>query len=138
MVQSVNVPPSRRRTAHGKQTHQTILRTAVDVASVEGLEGLSIGRLATELGMSKSGLFAHFGSKEELQLAAIDTAVEIYATEVVQPAMAVEPGLARLQALMEAWLSYGERKVFRGGCFFAAIAVEFDGRPGWYAIAWPR
>lgn len=121
---------ARRRTAHGKQTRQAILKTAVHVASVEGLEGLSIGRLATELGMSKSGLFGHFGSKEDLQLAAIDTALEIFRAEVIQPARATPPGIARLQALCNAWLSYGERKVFRGGCFFAAVATEFDSRPG--------
>ncbi|MBD2465249.1 TetR/AcrR family transcriptional regulator [Oscillatoria sp. FACHB-1407] len=130
MTQSITTTTSRRRTTHGQQTRQTILKVAVDVASIEGLEGLSIGRLASELGMSKSGLFAHFGSKEELQLAVIDTAREIFAAEVIQPAYSAQPGIARLEALMTAWLSYGERKVFRGGCFFAAVAVEFDSRPG--------
>jgi len=122
--------PPRRRTTHGQQIRQTILRVAVNVASVEGLEGLSIGRLATELGMSKSGLFAHFGSKEELQLAAIDMALEIFTQEVIQPAALISPGMNRLQTLIQAWLSYGEQKVFRGGCFFAAVATEFDSRPG--------
>ncbi|MBD2057405.1 TetR/AcrR family transcriptional regulator [Oculatella sp. FACHB-28] len=129
MIRSNPTVTARRRTAHGQRTRQAILKTATDVASVEGLEGLSIGRLAAELGMSKSGLFAHFGSKEELQLAAIDTALEIYTAEVIQPAMAAQAGITRLEALTNAWLSYGERKVFRGGCFFAAVTVEFDSRP---------
>lgn len=129
MAQSTPSIP-RRRTTHGQQTRQIILKTAVDVASVEGLEGLSIGRLAAELGMSKSGLFAHFGSKEELQLATIDTALDIFTAEVIQPTQVAQPGAARLKALINAWLSYGECRVFRGGCFFAAVAVEFDGRPG--------
>jgi len=123
--------PSRRRlTAQGQQTRQAILKTAVNVASVEGLEGLSIGRLANELGMSKSGLFAHFGSKEELQLAAIATAQAIFINEVIRPTRKAPPGMARLHTLMEAWLAYGERKVFAGGCFFAVATMEFDSRPG--------
>jgi AcrR family transcriptional regulator len=130
MSQSGSATAPRRRTTHGQQTRAAILKTAVNVASMEGLEGLSIGRLAAELGMSKSGLFAHFGSKEDLQLAAIETALDIFAAEVVQPARAAEPGMARLQTLVNAWLSYGERQVFPGGCFFAAVAVEFDSRPG--------
>lgn len=120
----------RRRSLQGKQTRQAILQTAVNIASVEGLEGLSIGGLATTLGMSKSGLFAHFGSKEELQLATIEAAQAIFRAEVIKPAFAARSGIARLLALCEAWFSYGERKVFRGGCFFAAASLEFDGRPG--------
>ncbi|HIK17656.1 MAG TPA: TetR/AcrR family transcriptional regulator [Leptolyngbyaceae cyanobacterium M33_DOE_097] len=123
-------PARRRSTTQGRQTRQAILKTAVNVASVEGLEGLSIGRLASELGMSKSGLFAHFGSKEELQLAAIATAQAIFINEVIRPTRKALPGMTRLYALMEAWLAYGERKVFAGGCFFAAAAMEFDSRPG--------
>ncbi len=80
--------------------------------------------------MSKSGLFAHFGSKEELQLAAIAMALDIFTTEVIQPAKEAQPGIARLQALFDAWCSYGKRKVFRGECFSAAVAAEFDSRPG--------
>jgi AcrR family transcriptional regulator len=121
---------ARRRIARGEKTRQDILAVAVQIASAEGLEDLTIGRLAEELKMSKSGLFAHFGSKEELQLAAIETARAIFIEEVVRPVWATEPGLARLQALLEAWISYGERGVFRGGCFFAAASTEFDGRPG--------
>lgn len=114
----------------GERTRRTILEAAVDIASAEGLEGLTIGRLATELEMSKSGLFAHFGSKEELQLACVDAAREIFQREVIHPALRAPRGIARLRALCETWISYGERKVFRGGCFFDAAATEFDGRPG--------
>src|SRR5215211_3914688 len=80
--------------------------------------------------MSKSGLFAHFGSKEELQLATVETARAVFAREVVAPAFAAEKGLARLWSLCDVWLGYVETEVFRGGCFFAAAAAEFDGRPG--------
>ncbi|MGH9943801.1 MAG: TetR/AcrR family transcriptional regulator [Pyrinomonadaceae bacterium] len=118
------------RPTRGGQTRQTILQTAVDVASEEGLEGLTIGRLATELGMSKSGLFAHFGSKEELQLATVEAAREVFIRNVITPAFASERGLARLWKLCEVWLDYAHKNVFRGGCFFIAASAEFDGRPG--------
>ncbi|MBG0564299.1 TetR/AcrR family transcriptional regulator [Actinoplanes aureus] len=109
---------------------QTILRRAADIASQDGLEGLSIGRLATELGMSKSGLFGYFGSKEELQLATIRTATTIFVDEVVKPALAVEPGLDRLRRLLDNWLHYSEQRTFAGGCFFFSVNAEFDARPG--------
>jgi AcrR family transcriptional regulator len=125
-----DVPVDRRR-ERGRRTRESILATAVDIASVEGLEGLTIGRLATELQMSKSGLFAHFGSKEELQLATIAAARQIFVAEVVAPIRAAEPGLPRLQALLEAKLDYLRRGVFRGGCFFDAARLEYDSRhPG--------
>jgi|SRR5215469_12345837 len=113
-----------------EKTRSEILKRAVDIASAEGLEGVSIGRLATELSMSKTGIFAHFGSKEELQLATINMAKEIFVEEVVGPALKSPPGISRLSALLQAWLSYVERSVFRGGCFFAAASAEFDSRPG--------
>jgi AcrR family transcriptional regulator len=118
------------RASRGERTRQEILAVAVQIASAEGLEDLTIGRLAEELGMSKSGLFAHFGSKEDLQLATIETAREIFIAEVINPALSAEHGLPRLYALFESWISYMERGVFRGGCFFDSVAVEFDGRPG--------
>ncbi|HET6298600.1 MAG TPA: TetR/AcrR family transcriptional regulator [Kribbella sp.] len=118
------------RLVRGDQTRRAVLRRAVDIASLDGLEGLSIGRLAKELEISKSGLFAHFGSKEELQLATIRAARRIYADAVVTPAFAVEPGLARVWALSELWLDYSESRVFPGGCFFAKTSHEFGGRPG--------
>ncbi len=118
------------RTDQATETRREILRVAVDIASAEGLEGLSIGRLATELGMSKTGIFAHFGSKEQLQLAAVDTAKQIFLEQVVQPALQSPRGISRLRAMLECWLGYVERIVFRGGCFFAAASAEFDSRPG--------
>lgn len=122
---------ARGRAAQGERTRAAILRVAVDVSSCEGLEGLTIGRLATELGMSKSGLFAHFGSKEELQLATIDAAREIFIDEVIRPVVeSTEPGLERLWRKCDSWLDYAQRGVFKGGCFFAAASSEFDGRPG--------
>ena len=119
------------RKVRGDRTRRAILATAVNVASVEGLEGLSIGRLATELDMSKSGLFAHFGSKEELQISTVRAAAAIFVQHVVRPAEErFEPGIARLRAALDSWLDYMERDTFAGGCFFAAAAIEMDGRPG--------
>jgi AcrR family transcriptional regulator len=116
------------RRARGARTRAQILETAANLASVEGLEGLTIGRLATELSMSKSGLFAHFGSKEELQLATIAAAREIFAREVVAPAREAERGLPRLRALIAAKLRYERGEVFDGGCFFETVRAEFDSR----------
>jgi AcrR family transcriptional regulator len=118
------------RAAQGERTRQAILEVAVHLASAEGLEGLTIGKLATKLAMSKSGLFAHFGSKGELQLATVEAARFIFIREVVHPILEVERGLSRLWKLCDAWLDYVEREVFQGGCFFSAAAAEFDGRPG--------
>lgn len=115
-------PPASRRSE--------ILGCAVELASEEGLEGLTIGRLAAELGLSKSGLFGHFGSKEDLQLATVDAAAAIFVREVVEPALATEEGAPRLAALCDNFIGYLERGVFAGGCFFAAATAEFDGRPG--------
>ncbi len=118
------------RRAAGRRSHEAILTHAVDLASVEGLEGLTIGRLAGDVEMSKSGLFAHFGSKRELQLAAVERAREIFVAEIVAPTAEASPGLPRLRATLDAWLSYFERGVFAGGCFFVAAASEFDDRGG--------
>ncbi|HEV2912968.1 MAG TPA: TetR/AcrR family transcriptional regulator [Pyrinomonadaceae bacterium] len=123
-------PAARARKAHGERTRRGILELAVNLASAEGLEGLTIGRLASETGMSKSGLFAHFGSKEDLQLATVEAAREIFIREVIRPAFAVEQGVARLWKLCDIWLQYVRGGVFRGGCFFSAAAAEFDSRPG--------
>lgn len=114
----------------GERTRQSILERAVDLASLEGLEGLTIGRLAEELGMSKSGLFAHFGSKEDLQLAVASAAAERYIREIFTPALQAPRGYPRLLAICNSWLSYIQRGVFPGGCFFAAASFEFDSRPG--------
>jgi len=117
------------RRPRGLKTRRAILRKAVNLASLEGLEGLTIGKLASELRISKSGLFAHFGSKEDLQCAVVDAARDIFVEKVVRPAYEFR-GLKRLRALCENWLSYGEGKVFPGGCFFSAASLEFDDRPG--------
>ncbi|HXD32329.1 MAG TPA: TetR/AcrR family transcriptional regulator [Pyrinomonadaceae bacterium] len=114
----------------GERTKTAILETAVHISSAEGLEGLTIGRLASALSMSKSGLFAHFGSKEELQVATVEAARFIFIREVIKPAFEANPGVSRLWKLCDMWLGYVESEVFRGGCFFAAAASEFDGRPG--------
>jgi len=119
-----------QRRARGDRTRQSILGIAVDLGSREGLEALTFGRLAADAAVSKSGLFAHFGSKENLQLATVEAAREVFIAEVVDAATQVEPGLPRLRATLEAWLSYFRRDVFPGGCFFQAASLEFDGRPG--------
>jgi AcrR family transcriptional regulator len=111
-------------------TRQAIVQRAVDLASTEGLEGLTIGRLATELGLSKSGLFGHFGSKEELQLATIEQASRRFIEEVVEPAYREPAGPERLWALCHRYLEHLGGDVFPGGCFWAAASAEFDGRPG--------
>jgi AcrR family transcriptional regulator len=113
-----------------EQARTTILRRAADLASVDGLDGLTIGRLAGDLGVSKSGLFGYFGSKEELQLATIRTATTVFIREVVEPALSVPAGLGRVERLCANWLDYSERRVFPGGCFFFAGATEFAARPG--------
>jgi AcrR family transcriptional regulator len=116
--------------ADGERTRRAILRAAASLATVDGLEGLSIGNLAAAIGMSKSGLYAHFGTKAELQLATVDEAERILTEQVVQPALAASPGLGQLAAACEAFFSYVERRVFPGGCFFAATALEMGTRPG--------
>jgi len=129
MIHSPNGSAARNGRPRGQKTRSTILRRAVDIASVEGLEGLTIGKLASALKISKSGLFAHFGSKEELQCAVVDEASRIFAEEVIRPADGLR-GIKRLRVLCERWGQYAERKVFPGGCFFSAASLEFDDRPG--------
>jgi len=114
----------------GGASRAAILLTAAKLATTRGFNGLSIGDLAAEVGMSKSGLYAHFKSKEELELATIATAAEIFQREVLQPAMNSKTGTERLRALVGAFLAHLERRVFPGGCFFAAVAMELDTRPG--------
>lgn len=116
--------------AESRLTRQRILDVGLAIASAEGLEGLTIGRLATELVMSKAGVIGHFGTKESLQLAVIDTATELFVREVPERARGVPRGLPYLRAVCEAWISFLERQPLPGGCFFTAAAAEFDGRPG--------
>jgi AcrR family transcriptional regulator len=114
----------------GERTRHAILDVAAALATEEGLEPLSIGRLAEAMDMSKSGLFAHFGSKEELQIATVDHAAAMFAAEVIAPARAAPRGLARVWALCDQMIDYAKRQVFPGGCFFAATSAEFNNRPG--------
>jgi AcrR family transcriptional regulator len=114
----------------GQRTRNSILEVAAALATEEGLDPLSIGRLAEAMGMSKSGLFAHFGSKEELQLATVEHAAALFVAEVIDPARSAPKGLARIWALCDHMIGYLERQVFPGGCFFAATSFEFNNRPG--------
>lgn len=123
-------PRPKRTRSDGEQSRQAILRGATELATIQGLEGLSLSTLAAHIGMSKSGLYAHFGSKQELQLATIDAAEEIFDREVTQPGLAADGPLEQILGLSDAFLSYVERRVFPGGCFFAAAAAEFDAREG--------
>ncbi|GAA3140772.1 TetR/AcrR family transcriptional regulator [Streptomyces rectiviolaceus] len=118
------------RVERGNQTRRLVLRRTVDIASVEGLDALSVGRIATELKLSKSGVFALFGSKEELQLATIRAAGRIHLDNVVEPAMKSPPGLGRVGRLCARWLDYSEQRVFPGGCFFYGAIAEFGAREG--------
>src|SRR5947209_106658 len=120
-----------RRRLKGMRTRRSILAHAARVGSAEGLEAVSLQRLASDLGISKSGLFAHFGSKEELHMATVDAAAQIFTDEVIRPALQIQRGIGRVWALCNSWLSYVERGVFPGGCFFWAVAEEYDSRkPG--------
>jgi AcrR family transcriptional regulator len=120
----------RRQRADGVRSRQAILNAATELATVEGLDGLSIARLAEHVGMSKSGLFAHFRSKEDLQIATIDAAAGMFEREVWQPGRAAPAGARRVLSVCEAFLSYLERAVFPGGCFFVAAAAELDAKAG--------
>ena len=120
----------RRHRADGERSRAAILTAAAGLATVEGLDGLSIGRLAEHVGMSKSGVFAHFRSKQELQYATVDTAREIYDREVTQPALQAPEGIARVYASCDAFFSHLDRSVFPGGCFFISAASELEAKPG--------
>lgn len=120
----------RQHRLDGERSRMAILKAASELATVEGLDGLSIARLAQYVGMSKSGLFAHFKSKEELQLATIDTAGVTVDREVLEPAYAARPGVARVKAFCDAYFAHLERQTFPGGCFFISVAAEFDSKPG--------
>src|SRR4029453_4190009 len=126
----VNVPSQRKQRVDGERTREAIVREAVSLASLDGLEGLSIGNLAAALDMSKSGIYAHFGSKQELQLATIDEAERIFQAEVIDPALAAEPGLAQLLAVCDAFFAYLLQRTFPGGCFLARPVMEMGARPG--------
>ena len=118
------------RRARGDQSRRAVLEVAVDLASVEGLDALSIGRLAAAVGASKSGVGALFGSKQALQLATVAAAREVFIERVTVPARGEPRGLRRLCAIVRLWLEYSRSRVFAGGCFFQTTAIEFDSRPG--------
>ena len=120
----------RKKRSDGERSRNAILREAAQLATVEGITGLSIARLAEAVGMSKSGLFAHFGSKEELQLATVETANAIFVEQVIRPAEEAAGGLERLRRLSDGYLHYVEAGTFAGGCFFASALTEVDMRPG--------
>jgi AcrR family transcriptional regulator len=120
----------RRHRADGERSRTAILTAAAELATVEGLDGLSIGRLADHVGMSKSGVFAHFRSKEELQFATIDTAREIFDREVTRLVLDAPEGVTRVYAYCDAFLSHLERSVFPGGCFFISAASELEAKTG--------
>ena len=120
----------RRSVADTLETRQRILDRSLAIASAEGLEGLTIGRLADDLGMSKAGLLGHFGTKEGLQLAVVDEAAAVFSREVPGRVKQAPSGLPHLRAVCEAWVSYLEREVLPGGCFFTAATTEFDSRRG--------
>jgi AcrR family transcriptional regulator len=122
---------SPRNTAEGATiTRENIVAAAVERGSVDGLEGITIGKLATSLRMSKAGVIGHFGNKEALQLAALDQATRTFRAEVWDPVAARPEGIVRLRAVARAWLSHLQGDTFPGGCFLTAASTEFDGRPG--------
>ncbi len=114
----------------GEQTRMAIIDQALNRASIVGLGGLSIGGLATDLKMSKSGLFAHFGSKETLQESVLSEVVDRFIDKVIRPALKESTGIARLETLMAAWIGWGDAKKFPGGCPLMSASIEFDDQPG--------
>ncbi|ARQ70989.1 TetR/AcrR family transcriptional regulator [Streptomyces marincola] len=120
----------RHSAAEAARTRERIIERGLALASVDGLEGLTIGRLAADLGLSKSGVLGHFGTKRALQLAALERAAVVFNAEVWRPAAGAPPGLPRLRALCAAWISYLTRGVFPGGCPFVSATFEQDGRSG--------
>jgi AcrR family transcriptional regulator len=128
MMKDMTVTDGRR--VRGEISRQAVMRSAVDLASVGGLDGLSIGGLASAVSMSKSGIAGLFGTKQDLQLATIAAAAEIFREHAIVPALTAPAGLQRLRAFVDAWIDYSESRVFTGGCFFAAAAAEYRARPG--------
>jgi AcrR family transcriptional regulator len=128
--------PRRRRAgerppmSRGAETRAAILDRALDLASAEGLESLTIGRLAGELEMSKSGLFAHFGSKQDLQLATVGAAARRFSATVIEPGLDSPAGAPRLRRLADSYIDHLSSGAYAGGCFWAATSAEYDDRPG--------
>jgi len=120
----------RKPRSDGERSRSAILTAAARLATVDGIEGLSISRLADAVGMSKSGLFAHFGSKEDLQLATVEAASALFDEQVIQPAASAATAFERLRRLIDSYLHYVEVDTFPGGCFFASVLAEVDMQPG--------
>lgn len=120
----------RRSAAEAQRTRRRLVDRATMMASVEGLEGVTIGRLADAAGVSKSGVTRHFATKEELQLQALEHALELFARDVWEPVAELPAGLARLEVICERWTAHLAGETFPGGCFVTAAAAEFDGRRG--------
>lgn len=120
----------RKSVVEAAATRTRIIERAFALAGDEGLEGVTIGRLATDLGMSKAGIIRHFGSKEGLQLATINAAVEKFRARVPARLVGAEPGTRRLERAFGEWIAYMADAEGHGGCFLTSVAVEFDGRPG--------
>jgi AcrR family transcriptional regulator len=129
-MEPMSIDAHDRRLLRGAQSRQRVLRHAVDVASLDGLDGLSFGRLATDLGVSKAGIQTLFGTKENLQVAVVEAAREEFEEAVTRPARAQPPGTARLRVLADRWIAYAEEPLFPGGCFWAANLPVFDSQPG--------
>jgi AcrR family transcriptional regulator len=120
----------RRSNAEAAQTRAAIIDRAVATASVEGLEGVTVGKLADDLGMSKAGVIGHFGNKTDLQRAAFQQAQKIFTAEVWERARHKPHGLRRLQAICDAWIAHVTNSPFPGGCFMCTVATEWDAREG--------
>ncbi len=120
----------RRSAAEAHDTRESIIARSIEIGSVEGLEGITIGRLAGDVRMSKAGVLGHFGTKEELQRATLEAAIAIFRQQVWEPALEFAPGRQRLGAICERWISYLADPPFPGGCFLTAASCEFDGRTG--------
>lgn len=119
-----------KRLLRGARAREIVLRRAVDIASLDGLDDVSFGRLATDTGMSKAGIQTLFRSKEVLQLGTIDYARDMFIDAVVRPARSAAPGAERLRSLVEHWIDYATAPLFEGGCFRVANIARFDSRPG--------
>ena len=126
------------RRRRGDRTRRAVAAEAAALASIDGLAGTTLGRLAEALGMTKSSVQAAYRTKEELQVAAVAAATDIFVDAVVTPALSRPEGLSRLLALVDLWLSYVERRVFPGGCFMVATLSEYDSRPDRFAMHWHR
>ncbi len=120
---------SAAKLSKGEETRAAILKAALKHASVAGFEGLTIGTLAAETGMSKSGLFAHFGSKEELQIATLEEGIRRFSETTMMPALSAPRGLKRLQAMCDSWLTWTSRNEL-AGCPMMTASQEFDSKPG--------